>query len=60
MGMVQAKNAVSLCVNLSLDGKHVAFGTVVDGMDVLKALEDQGSRFGQTKTEVMLAGCRQL
>lgn len=29
-------------------------------MDVLKAMEDQGTRAGQTKTEVVLAGCRQL
>ena len=43
-----------------LDGKHVVFGKVVDGMDVLKAMEDQGTRTGQTKTEVVLAGCRQL
>jgi peptidylprolyl isomerase len=43
-----------------LDGKHVVFGKVVDGMDVLKKMEDQGSRAGQTKTPVVLAGCRQL
>lgn len=43
-----------------LDGKHVVFGKVVEGMDVLKKMEDQGTRSGQTKTEVVLAGCRQL
>lgn len=43
-----------------LDGKHVVFGKVVDGMDVVRAMEDQGSRSGQTKTEVTLAACRQL
>lgn len=43
-----------------LDGKHVVFGKVVDGIDVLKAMEDQGTRTGQPKTEVVLAGCRQL
>jgi len=43
-----------------LDGKHVVFGKVVDGMDVLKKMEDQGTRSGQTKTEVVLTSCKQL
>ncbi|MGE5152979.1 MAG: peptidylprolyl isomerase [Bdellovibrio bacteriovorus] len=43
-----------------LDGKHVVFGKVVDGMDVLKKMEDQGTRSGQTKSPVMLSACRQL
>jgi peptidylprolyl isomerase len=43
-----------------LDGKHVVFGKVVDGMDVLKKMEDQGSRSGQTKVDVVLTDCKQL
>jgi peptidylprolyl isomerase len=43
-----------------LDGKHVVFGKVVDGMDVLKKMEEQGTRSGQTKSDVLLAGCKQL
>ena len=43
-----------------LDGKHVVFGKVVDGMDVLKKMEEQGSRSGQTKADVMLSDCKQL
>jgi peptidylprolyl isomerase len=43
-----------------LDGKHVVFGQVVDGMDVVKTMEEQGSRSGQTRTDVVLAACRQL
>ena len=43
-----------------LDGKHVVFGKVVDGMDVLKKMEDQGSRSGQTKADVVLTDCKQL
>lgn len=43
-----------------LDGKHVVFGKVVDGMDVLKKMEDQGTRSGQTKSPVVLSACRQL
>jgi peptidylprolyl isomerase len=43
-----------------LDGKHVVFGKVVEGMDVVEAMEAQGSRSGGTKTEVVLADCRAL
>lgn len=43
-----------------LDGKHVVFGKVVDGMDVLKKMEAQGSRAGTTQSEVKLAACKQL
>jgi peptidylprolyl isomerase len=43
-----------------LDGKHVVFGKVVDGMDVVKAMEAQGSPEGLTQSEVVFAGCRVL
>jgi peptidylprolyl isomerase len=43
-----------------LDGKHVVFGKVVDGMDVVKAMEAQGSQSGNTKNKVVLADCRAL
>jgi peptidylprolyl isomerase len=41
-----------------LDGKHVVFGKVVDGMDVVKAMEAEGSRSGRTKQQVILEDCR--
>jgi peptidylprolyl isomerase len=43
-----------------LNGKHVVFGKVVEGMDVVKKMEEQGSQSGRTKTEVLLAGCKEL
>jgi len=43
-----------------LDGKHVVFGKVVEGMDVVKAMEAVGSRGGQTSQPVVLESCRQL
>jgi peptidylprolyl isomerase len=43
-----------------LDGKHVVFGSVVEGMDVVKAMEQVGSRSGQTTQPVVIADCGQL
>ncbi|WP_295543211.1 peptidylprolyl isomerase [uncultured Thiohalocapsa sp.] len=43
-----------------LDGKHVVFGKVVDGMDVIDAMEAQGSRSGRTKQPVVLDSCEVL
>merc|ERR1719271_330575 len=38
-----------------LDGKHVVFGKVVEGMDVIKAVEAQGSSSGKTSKTVTIA-----
>ena len=43
-----------------LDGKHVVFGKVVEGMDVIRAMEAVGSRSGQTSKPVKLESCREL
>ena len=43
-----------------LDGKHVVFGSVVEGMDVVKAVEAVGSRSGSTAQKVVIAECGQL
>ncbi|MGB5831895.1 MAG: peptidylprolyl isomerase [Thiohalocapsa sp.] len=43
-----------------LDGKHVVFGKVIGGTNVVDAMEAQGSRSGRTKEKVVLEDCRVL
>jgi len=43
-----------------LDGKHVVFGSVVEGMDVVRAIEKVGSQSGKTSQPVMVADSGEL
>ena len=40
-----------------LDGKHVVFGEVVEGMEVLEAIEATGTRNGATSKKVVIEDC---
>ncbi|XP_011499203.1 PREDICTED: peptidyl-prolyl cis-trans isomerase [Ceratosolen solmsi marchali] len=43
-----------------LDGKHVVFGSVIDGLDVVKKLESFGSQSGKTSKKIIITDCGQL
>jgi len=43
-----------------LDGKHVVFGEVTAGMDVVRKVEAVGSESGKTKQIVEIADCGEL
>lgn len=43
-----------------LDGKHVVFGKVVEGMEVVKAVESVGSQSGRTMAPVKIEASGQL
>ena len=43
-----------------LDGKHVVFGQVVEGMDVVQKMDSLGSQSGRTKGKIEISDCGEL
>lgn len=43
-----------------LDGKHVVFGNVVEGMDVVRAIEKAGSASGKTSAKIVITDCGEV
>ena len=43
-----------------LDGKHVVFGKVVEGLEVVEAIEAVGSQSGMTSQVVKIKDCGEL
>lgn len=43
-----------------LDNKHVVFGEIVEGFEVLKKIEDAGTKSGTTTKSVTISDCNEL
>ncbi|ORC89301.1 putative cyclophilin [Trypanosoma theileri] len=43
-----------------LDGKHVVFGRVTEGLDVVKKVERLGSESGKTRARIIIADCGEV
>lgn len=43
-----------------LDGKHVVFGEVMEGMDIVRKMESVGSQSGATRESVVVGDCGEL
>jgi cyclophilin family peptidyl-prolyl cis-trans isomerase len=43
-----------------LDGKHTVFGSVIEGMDLVKEIERLGSDSGKVSKKVTISNCGQL
>jgi len=51
---------ITTIVTSWLDGRHVVFGKVVEGMDVVTKLEGQGSPGGNVASKCIIDDCGQL
>jgi len=45
------------CVLTRLNAKHCVFGQVIEGMDIVKLMESQGTVNGEPHTEVVIVSC---
>ena len=51
---------VKYFIMIRLDGRHVVFGKVLSGMDVVYKMEAEGTQSGSPKTKVTIADSGEL
>jgi peptidyl-prolyl isomerase F (cyclophilin D) len=51
---------ITTAVTPWLDSKHVVFGKVTEGMDIVKKVEALGSRMGEPSKQVKISDCGEL
>ena len=51
---------VVLLLMSTADGKHVVFGNVLEGMDVVYKIESFGSQSGKTSKKIVIADSGEL
>ncbi len=51
---------ITTAVTAWLDGKHVVFGKIVEGQEIIRGVEKQGSRGGKTMVDIVIADCGEL
>ena len=51
---------ITTAVTAWLDGKHVVFGKIVEGEEIIRGVEKQGSRGGATMVDIVIADCGEL
>ncbi|KAG9332036.1 hypothetical protein JZ751_016223 [Albula glossodonta] len=59
-GTLSMANAGPNTNGSQLDGKHVVFGKVVEGIDVVKKVETYGTSSGKCTAQILIADCGQL
>ncbi|KAH0520441.1 Peptidyl-prolyl cis-trans isomerase A [Microtus ochrogaster] len=59
---IQKGSQIFICTTKTewLDGKHVVFGKVKVGMNIVEAIERFGSRNGKTRKKIAISDCGQL
>lgn len=60
LGWFQVSHTNWLLASSRLNGKHVVFGSVVEGIEVVKAIEKHGTKSGTPKAKVVIAECGEL